>query len=54
MKHEDVLAMCEGKEKLTFERAKHIAGKKTKRRSFYKCPFCRRWHVGTKPVRVST
>lgn len=52
MKHEDILAMCAGKEKLTFERAKRIARKKApdgKRRDFYKCPVCRRWHVGRRP-----
>jgi hypothetical protein len=53
MTYNDRNAMCEGKEKLTFERAKQIAGKKDKRRQFYKCPFCRRWHVGTRPVKAS-
>jgi predicted methyltransferase len=50
MRREDVLAICEGKVKLTFERAKKIANKRDgRRRDFYKCPCCRRWHVGRRP-----
>lgn len=50
----DHLSTCEGKDKLSFAQARKIAKKRrgSVRLDAYKCPFCRRWHVGGRPPRL--
>jgi len=44
------LAMCEGKDGLTYEQARAILRRpqgKDKKRIAYNCPKCRNWHIGS-------
>lgn len=46
---QDNAAMCDGKVCLTYDQAKAILRRpqsKEKSRVAYKCPACRRWHLG--------
>lgn len=48
----DRAAICDGKERLTADVAKSIQARATnreKRRTAYRCPVCRAWHIGTPP-----
>lgn len=52
-RRESTLAMCEGKNALTYEQARAILrrpGSKDKSRIAYHCPKCRHWHVGSPMV----
>jgi hypothetical protein len=45
----DVLAQCEGKDRLSYEQAKKIAKRMTARGRVvteYRCHACSQWHVG--------
>lgn len=50
------VAMCDGKVALTAKRALEIIKRdgfsksRDKKRSAYRCPVCRAWHVGQAPV----
>lgn len=49
------LVECQGKEKLTPQRAREIAGRmrqrnKASRVSAYRCASCNCWHVGSRPA----
>lgn len=48
-------AMCDGKDPLTWAQAIGILrrhAEREKRRSMYRCRFCRAWHVGRKPKKI--
>lgn len=49
-----VLAMCHGKEPLTWAHAKAILDRtprKGRKKVAYHCPICRAWHVGSPIMR---
>lgn len=49
------LSTCAGKEPLSRAVAQAIVRRKDgKTRNAYRCPICRRWHVGSPPGRIRT
>lgn len=46
-------SQCEGKEKLSAATARMVARKgKDPTLEAYKCPHCRKWHVGSNPKKM--
>lgn len=45
----DRMAQCDGKVGMRFEHV--VIAARRFRRGFYKCPYCRMWHVGTRSIK---